>query len=107
MTVGEGEIFEKVVVYLPEEGMRKNPGLELVAFSRVKHQEDLAIANDPGTLTRIQIEKNWKGKIYNLKREFQQKLKLMEKETQTQTIDAITSLDTINESKTYEGGCAF
>ena len=32
MTVGEGEIFEKMVVYLPEEGMRKTPGLELVAF---------------------------------------------------------------------------
>ena len=95
------------MVYLPEEGMRKNPGLELVAFSRVKRPEDLAIGNDSGKLTRMQIQKIGKGKIYDLRREFQQKLKLMEKETQAPTIDAITSLDTINEPKTYEGGCAF
>ena len=71
MTVGEGEIFEKVVVYLPEEGMRKHPGLELVAFSRVKRPEDLAVGNDSTTLTRTQILKNGKGKIYDLRREFQ------------------------------------
>ena len=107
MTIGEGEIFEKVVVYLPEEGMRKNPGLELVAFSRVKRPEDLAIGNDSGKLTRMQIQRIGKGKIYDLRREFQQKLKLMEKETQAPTIQAITNLDTVNEPKTYEGGCAF
>ena len=47
------------------------------------------------------------GNDYELRTGFQQRLKLMEKETQAQTIDAITSLDTINEPKTYEGGCAF
>ena len=31
----------------------------------------------------------------------------MEKETQAPTIDAITSLDTINEPKTYKGCCDF
>ena len=62
MTVGEGKIFEKVVVYLPEEGMRKNPGLELVAFSRVKCPEDLAVGNHFGTLTKIKIQKNWTRK---------------------------------------------
>ena len=31
----------------------------------------------------------------------------MEKETQAPTIRAITNLDTVNEPKTYEGGCAF
>ena len=55
----------------------------------------------------MQIEKIGKGKIYELRTEFQQRFKLMEKETQAHTIQAITNLDTVNESETYEGGCAF
>ena len=31
----------------------------------------------------------------------------MEKEKQAEAIDAITSLDTKNDPKTYDGGCAF
>ena len=95
------------MVYLSEEGMRKNPGLELVAFSRVKRPEDLAIGNASGRLTRMQIMKIGKGKIYDLRREFQQKLKQMEEDTKSPTIRAITNLDTVNEPKTYKGGCNF
>ena len=44
---------------------------------------------------------------YKLRTGFQQRLKLMEKEKQAEAIDAITSLDTKNDPKTYDGGCAF
>jgi ATP-dependent exoDNAse (exonuclease V) alpha subunit len=33
MTIGDGQIFEKVIVYLPEAGSRSDPGLELDACS--------------------------------------------------------------------------
>ena len=70
MTVGEGEIFEKVMVYLPEEGMRKNLGLELVAFSRIKCPEDLAVGNHSGTLTKMQIKKLDKEMLMTLAENF-------------------------------------
>ena len=82
--------------------------MEFVAFSRVKHPEDLAVENHSGTLTKVKIQKIGQWKVYDLRREFQKRLKSMETETQAQTIHAITSLDTNeNEPKTYEGGCAF
>ena len=61
MTVWEGEIFEKVMVYPHQEGIRKNPRLELVLFSIVKCLEDLAIQNYSGTLTKMQIKKIGQG----------------------------------------------
>ena len=60
--------------------MRKNPGLELVSFSRIKHQEDLAVGNHSGTLTKMQIQKIGQGNVYDLRREFQQRLESMETE---------------------------
>ena len=36
MTIGEGEGFEKVVVYFPKVGARINPVFEHVAFSMLE-----------------------------------------------------------------------
>ena len=44
MTIGDGEIFDKVVVYLPDSATRGNAGLELVAFSRVKSLDCMTVA---------------------------------------------------------------
>ena len=88
--------------------MKKNPGLELVAFSRVKSPQDIAVRNKSGALTRIQIQKIGQGNVYELRREFQERLKSMARDTQAPTIQAITDLDPNDTGgKTYEGGCQF
>ena len=51
MTVGEGEMFKKVIMYLLEEQQRKTPGIELTAVSRVKKGTDLAFGNDSSKIT--------------------------------------------------------
>ena len=53
MTIGLGEVFEKVVVYLPEDQREQSPGLELVAFSRAKGPDCLAVGNNSNNLTII------------------------------------------------------
>ena len=70
ITVREGKIFEKVMVYLPEKVMRKNPGLEIVAFSSFKRPDDLAVGNYSGTLTKMQIEKFDKENCMTIKENF-------------------------------------
>ena len=50
MTVGEGMDFEKLIVYLKVSGQRTTTGLELVAFYRVKKQEDISVGNPVGEL---------------------------------------------------------
>jgi ATP-dependent exoDNAse (exonuclease V) alpha subunit len=44
MTVGEGKLFKKVIVYLPNNGS-KCPGQELIATSRAVELNDFAIGN--------------------------------------------------------------
>ena len=53
MTIGLGEVFEKVVVYLPEDQCEQSPGLELMAFARAKGPDCLAVANNSNNLTII------------------------------------------------------
>ena len=55
MTIGPGEVFEKVVVYLPEDQREQSPGLELVAFSRAKGPDCLAVGNNSNNLTIMSI----------------------------------------------------
>ena len=57
MTIGPGEVFEKVVVYLPEDQREQSPGLELVAFSRAKGPDCLAVGNNSNNLTIMSIQK--------------------------------------------------
>ena len=108
MTIGDGQIFEKVIVYLPEAGCRSDPGLELVAFSRASGPDCVAVGNNSSTLTEMSIKKIGKSAAYDLRREFEQELKQMAHGTQAPTIAAITMFDEIESGdKTYEGGCKF
>ena len=59
MTVGKGMDFEKLIVYLTVAGKRTTPGLELVAFSRVKKPEDIAVGNPVGELAIRKHHKYW------------------------------------------------
>ena len=108
MTIGDGEIFEKAVVYLPESETKGNAGLELVAFSRVKSPYCLAVGNKRNKQTKRSIQNIGKSDVYTLRRQFQNELEAMDKQTRQPTINAITDLDTAEgNSKTYEGGCEY
>ena len=77
MTIGEKEIFTKVILYLPdsESGGRRTPGSELVGMSRAKDLSCLAIGNESKNLSIQDIQKIGNTKAYDLRREFERKLK--------------------------------
>ena len=57
MSVGHGNPFEGITIYLPEKGDRTNPGSELIAISRVTDISFLAIRD---TNRRVTMESKWK-----------------------------------------------
>ena len=59
MTIGPGEVFEKVVVYLPEDQREQSPGLELVAFSRAKGPDCLAVGKNFKQSNNHEHTENW------------------------------------------------
>ena len=77
MTIGENEIFTKVVLYLPdsESGGRRTPGSELVGMSRAKDLSCLAIGNESKNLSLQDIQTIGATNAYNLRRNFESKLK--------------------------------
>ena len=69
MTIGENEIFTKVVLYLPDSlSGRKTPGLKLVGRSRAKNLNCLAIGNESKNLCVQDIQKIGRTQAYNLRR---------------------------------------
>ena len=56
MTIGDLETFKKAVMYLPESETKGNAGLELVALSRVKIPDCLAVGNKQKKLTKMIIQ---------------------------------------------------
>ena len=105
MTVGEGQMFEEVVVCLPVGGT-KCPGQELVASSRAVELRDFAIGNPIDQLTKQDLVNIGRTPAYNDRRAFLDKIKIKSGPSQEQTRINITDLDT-NTDKTFEGGCAF
>ena len=99
MTVGEGEIFEKVVVHLPQGSGGLTPDLELVAFSRAKTWDCVAVGNNSNSLVRRNIKRIGTSEKNKLRRKFEDKLKRLAQQTQTETIDAIKELDNTNSNK--------
>jgi hypothetical protein len=107
MTVGEGEQFEKVIVYLPENA--KTPGLPLVACSRSKKATDFAIGNKLQDVSKKAIQQIGTTKAYDARRAFLKELGEKAKETQQPTINGITALHEgeIESNRSFEGGCEF
>ena len=102
MTIGENEIFTKVVLYLPDSlSGRKTPGSELVGMSRAKNLNCLAIGNESKNLSVQDIQKISRTQAYDSRRKFESSLKRKAEKTQKNVINAIKRLD---EEKTYEGG---
>ena len=108
MTVGEGMDFEKLIVYLTVAGQRTTPGIELVYFSRVKKQDDIAVGNPMGELAIANIKNIGNTPSYKTRRDFETMLKEKAFVTQQPTINTITQFDaTVLGGKKYEGGCKF
>jgi len=107
MTIGDGEQFKKVIVHLPDNA--RCPGLPLVACSRSKKANDLAIGNKLEEMSKREIQQIGSTKAYQARRAFLKTLSDKEEETQKITIDGITKLHNVNpgEAQTYEGGCEF
>ena len=110
MTIGEGEIFEYVVVYFPEEGQKNSvPGSELVAISRAKKPENFAIGNKTLSLTIMRLMSIGQGNTNDKRRAFEQELKGKAGLSQLYYINKIKQLDTnkIDNEKSFDGSCQF
>ena len=59
MSIGEGEPFEKGVVYMPQGQMKNVAGLVLTAFTRFKEGNDFTIGTKHQEITTEEILKNW------------------------------------------------
>ena len=90
MSFGEGMDFDRLIVYFTVSGQRTTPGLELVAFSRVKKLEDIAVGNPVGELEITNITNIGNTTEYKTRRDFETMLKEKALATQQSTIDAIT-----------------
>ena len=107
MTIGEGELFNKVVIYFPNPTNKLVPGLMLVAFSRAKNASDFAVGNVKSQLNQATIKNTGKGKPYEKRRDFLVKLQVRSPESMEVTMERIKAIDPSVGNKTYEGGCEF
>lgn len=69
-TFGQGQIFEKVVCYLPNPTDTPVPGLEVVALSRCKSPMDMAIGNKKHTICGQRFLKTGQTKAYEERKAF-------------------------------------
>ena len=108
MTVGPGQLFEKVIIYYPAEpGTRSNtPRLELVASSRAMNIECLAIGNPVQELTYKYIESIGNTPTYAKKKLFFHEVEQKSVGSKQITKECINSLDPTT-NKTYEGDAEF
>ena len=107
ITVGPGNIWEKLVITLPrEDAKHKLSGAELVSFSRVTDFNHLAIADHNGKHNSIEyFHKIGKGAAQDRKNEFTMLLSQHSLTSVHIMKTKISALDT--ENNTFEGGCAF
>ena len=96
-------------MYLPENQREESHGLQLVAFSRAKGPDCLAVGNNSNNLTIMSIQKIGTSEKNKLRRTFQKKLKDLSVTSQAATVEAIKKLDPIemDTGKTFKGGCKF
>ena len=106
MTVGEGEMFKKVIMYLLEEQQRQTPGIELTAASRVKKGTDLAFGNDSSKITLEMVQNIGRSQASEDRRQLINTLKERAGDSTSRTMHRIADLDP-SSNKTYEGGARY
>ena len=107
MTIGDGQLFKKVVIWFPGIRDRLTAGLMLVASSRAKDSMDFAVGNPKSELNRANLKNTGKGKPYKHRRDFLNKLESLSPQSMDRTIKRITAIDPNTDNQTYEGGCEF
>ena len=105
MTVGEGQVWEKLVIMLGSSKNSNSPGLEQVAFSRSKELEDFAmISSEENPLTLERLMRIGKSPAYKKRRDFEERLKVLQEENSKEIMEMISKYDTNTESPSFEGG---
>ena len=107
INIGEGQDFEKVVIYFTEGKTRNAPGIDLVALSRAQQIEDIAIGNQIKNISKNYILNIGKGGSYDILQSFEEFLESKAQSTQQFFRKAISKLDTNKKKQTFEGGCDF
>ena len=102
--MGLGYLWEQVVVWLVTGKQRRNPGAELVDFSRATDSEMMATGDPLHELDRIGILKIGQGKDSDMRRDFDNKIKVTAEKSQGYYINKIKKIDPAN-LKTFRGGC--
>ena len=109
MSIEPQKAFESVIIFLSEKGERTNPGLELVAFSRITTISALAICDTNEQIT-IETKNNiGTGSSYNKMKIFDKLL--LNKDTISRVVVKrnITKLHIVenNKNQIFLGGCDF
>ena len=105
--IGERQLFNKRVVYLTKLNTRKTPGLELVAFSRAKLEDDIAIGSKSNTLVEGSFNYIRQSQGNEIRCSYQRQLSNCSAPSQKLTIDEITNLDDSIDNNTFDVGCYF
>lgn len=106
MTIGWNCLWRLLVVALPRPGERSAPGGELVAFSRATSKEAFAILEDE-EITFESFLSIGKGKSYDRKRAFEERLRARQSQSQQWILEKIIALDpSTTTEKSFDGGYA-
>lgn len=106
ITIREGDLFTKVVVYLYKKADKDKitAGLELFMLTRVKYSSDLAFGNKGNSLNVEQFQRIGKSQVNTDRRKFVKELKDKALSSQQQTIQAITTLNSADDKTFNKGG---
>jgi hypothetical protein len=103
MTIGENREWTHVVVGMPNESDRTQPGLELVGLSRPTDLCYLAVLAAEGRCTNYMFGKLGKSPGCDQKRLFEKELRDRQANSQAWLVGAISDLD--GHHRTFNGGC--
>ena len=104
MTVGKGQVWERLVICLANKSARGTnaPGLELVAFSRAKELDNIAVIGaDNEQLTMERLMGIGKSGAYEKRRQFE---KLLDKLSNDATKRVVKEIAGYSKDNTLEGG---
>ena len=105
MTVGEGQVWAKLVIALGSLKGFNAPGLEQVAFSRAQELTDLAVTGtEDFDLTLDRLMKIGKSDTYKRRQDFITKLEGLQEQTMPTIKNLIAEHDDNTESPSFEGG---
>ncbi len=104
MTVGEGEAFENLILHFGEK--IKNAGSDLVAWSRAKNINNIAVSNNSEDIVLERLLGIGRLASDEKRRTFVHGLREKAIKTMDEIRQNITALD-VNRRKTFDGGCEF